>query len=212
MPPVEGPQSHSFSLKRFLIANCKFLSFEFIWFRLALWPTCTHLALTPLPFAPPLSCIPTLVKQTMLDKTSGSLSNCGPRPYKVTLLLNSHPASLQALQFATNLMSSLSVPSTLIVAYIMALNPPGPLPGLASLDKAYNLSIEDEASLEVAKVKGLLAKWNGRLNYEFLEVEGEGETGPLILEFIESQHNDSDLVVVGSRNLGSLQRYVVKCV
>lgn len=50
------------------------------------------------------------------------------------------------------------------------------------------------------------------MNYEFIEVEGEGETGPLIEEYINETHPDLDLLVVGTRNLGGLKRYNAKVI
>ncbi len=52
----------------------------------------------------------------------------------------------------------------------------------------------------------MIQKYDGKINFEFVEIEGEGEVGPILEKYIESEHSDAHLLVVGTRNKGALER------
>jgi nucleotide-binding universal stress UspA family protein len=52
----------------------------------------------------------------------------------------------------------------------------------------------------------MMDKYSGKMNFEFVEIEGEGEVGPILEKYIESEHPDAHLLVVGTRNKGALER------
>ncbi len=65
-----------------------------------------------------------------------------------------------------------------------------------------------------------MVQYQDKINYEFIQIEGEGETGELIevnlqiqyhdfKEYINENHADVDLVVCGTRNQGTLKRWAL---
>ncbi|KAJ3078759.1 Ubiquitin carboxyl-terminal hydrolase 22 [Quaeritorhiza haematococci] len=130
--------------------------------------------------------------------------------YKVVVAVNNSPASFKALDQAVSLCQNLACPYKLFIIYVVALNPPQTLPYIDHLEKAYNVEIQSNAVAEVEACKDYLTKkYAGKVTYDFNEVEGEGETGPLIEEYILENHPDLDLLIVGTRNLGTLKRWVL---
>ncbi len=78
------------------------------------------------------------------------------------------------------------------------------------LEKSYNMEIQQNAAGEIQTCKDyVFEKYGGRISYEFVEVEGEGEIGPIIDEYIQNNHPDLNLLVVGTRNLGGLKKWVL---
>lgn len=136
--------------------------------------------------------------------------------YKVIVPLNDSIEAWNALEYAIQLCQSIS-PSRgykLLLCYIVALNPPNSLPYLDHLDRANNLEIQSKAAKELERCKShLKERYEGTVSYELVEVEGEGETAPLIAEFVKAQEGMGkvDVVVVGSKNmlLGGLRKWVV---
>lgn len=129
--------------------------------------------------------------------------------FKIIVPLDNSDPSWEALSFASDLASSLSTPHKLILVHVAALNPATSLPGLDHLDKAANMDILAKSDKEVEKVRTRLQTLYGdkRLNYELVEVEGEGEVGPVIVEYVMTAHKDAKLVCVGSRNLSGLKKW-----
>jgi nucleotide-binding universal stress UspA family protein len=70
------------------------------------------------------------------------------------------------------------------------------------------MDIQEIAEKEEREILGMLRQEQG-IEYEFIKVEGEGETGQLIEEYVNENHGPGDvsLVVVGTRNQGPLKRY-----
>ncbi|KAI9018939.1 hypothetical protein DFJ74DRAFT_598021, partial [Hyaloraphidium curvatum] len=101
-------------------------------------------------------------------------------PYKVLVPLNDTPEAWHSLDHAVQLVRSLKLPYRLLLVYIVALNPPQSLPYLDHLDKAANLEIQSKAEREIEACKEKLADYEGLVSYELIEVEGEGEVGPVI--------------------------------
>ncbi|KAI8822391.1 uncharacterized protein EV422DRAFT_396652 [Fimicolochytrium jonesii] len=130
-------------------------------------------------------------------------------PLKIMVAANNSPAAFCALDYARRLCEKLgNVQYDLLVVYFVALNPQRNVPYLDHLERAYNMDIQDTAEKDVGLCKAYLkTHYNGRVNYRFLEVEGEGETGPLMEEFVNESHSDLDLFIIGTRNLGTLQRW-----
>ena len=48
--------------------------------------------------------------------------------------------------------------------------------------------------------------YQGKVNYEFIQVEGEGEIGPLIKEYVDTERPDLSMLVVGTRLLRGVQK------
>ncbi|KAJ3044981.1 hypothetical protein HDV00_012401 [Rhizophlyctis rosea] len=130
--------------------------------------------------------------------------------YKVMVAANNSPSSYKALQHAVDLCLRLKCEYKLFIVYFVALNPKRALPYLDHLEKAYNMEIQSTAEKDVAECKEYFSKnYAGQVNYEFVEVEGEGETGPLIEEYVNETHPDLNLLVLGSRELGALKRWAL---
>ncbi|KAI8811015.1 hypothetical protein BJ742DRAFT_166173 [Cladochytrium replicatum] len=131
-------------------------------------------------------------------------------PYRVAVAMNNTGASYHALDTAVSICARFA-PHTdykIYVVHVVALNPPQSIPYLDHLERAYNLEIRATAEAEVeACRKYLESKYADRINYEFLQVEGEGDTGSLVLAYVEGI--GVDLLVVGSRALGNLKRTVL---
>ncbi|KAJ3051342.1 hypothetical protein HK097_007673 [Rhizophlyctis rosea] len=130
--------------------------------------------------------------------------------YKVMVAANNTPSSYKALQTAVDLCLRLKCEYKVYIVYFVALNPGRVLPYLDHLEKAYNMEIQSNAEKDVAECKEYFSKnYAGRVNYEFVEVEGEGETGPLIEEYVNETHPDLNLLVLGTRELGTLKRWAL---
>lgn len=71
----------------------------------------------------------------------------------------------------------------------------------------------DKAATEVEECRKHLTEnySDGNVEYELVEVEGEGEVGVLVARYLEGQEtegNGADLIVCGSRNQGAIKRFV----
>jgi nucleotide-binding universal stress UspA family protein len=96
------------------------------------------------------------------------------------------------------------------VLHFVALNPKQTFPYLDHLEQAYNLEIEDKEASVLQNIKAYLeTHYAGKVNYKFIKVEGEGETGPLIENYVALQVPDCDMVYVGTRNNGPLKRWAL---
>ncbi|KAJ3283649.1 Ubiquitin carboxyl-terminal hydrolase 22 [Borealophlyctis nickersoniae] len=145
-----------------------------------------------------------------MSVTSASASTPPTSPYKVIVAANNTPASYRAVEHAVDLCSRIKGEYKLLIVYFVALNPKRSLPYIDHLEKAYNMEIQDIAQSDVAECKEYFTKhYSNRVNYEFIEVEGESETGPLIEEYITKSHPDLNLLVVGQRALGKLERWAL---
>ncbi|KAI9098273.1 hypothetical protein DFS34DRAFT_620193 [Phlyctochytrium arcticum] len=131
--------------------------------------------------------------------------------FTVMVAANNTSASRTALDHAIKLCGALRVKCKLYVVYFIALNPKQTLPYIDHLEKAYNMEIQSNAETDVEEGKKYLAEHTvgKHFSYEFVQVEGEGETGPLIEEYIRENHTDLDLFIVGTRNLGGLQKWAL---
>lgn len=98
----------------------------------------------------------------------------------------------------------------LTVLYVTPLNPPSSLPYIDHLEKGYNFEIMESAIKDIEKVKMYLDTTVGpRIDeYEVVELEGEGEAGELIDEYVKDLGDAVKMVVVGTRNNGALKRWV----
>lgn len=132
--------------------------------------------------------------------------------YKVLVALNNSPSGFKAMDHAVDICHKMAgnVHTMIYVVYMVAKNPPQSLPYLDHLDRAFNKEIDQDAAKDIAACKEyLVSKYEHKINYSFIEVEGEGETGPLLEEYIRDAHPDVNLVVTGTRNFGSLKRWVL---
>jgi nucleotide-binding universal stress UspA family protein len=92
----------------------------------------------------------------------------------------------------------------------VALNPKQTFPYLDHLEKAYNLEIEEQEMQVVKDCRDYLDRcYAGKVTYKFIKVEGQGETGPLIEEYINQEISDADMLYVGTRNNGPLKRWAL---
>ncbi|TPX37778.1 hypothetical protein SeMB42_g06884 [Synchytrium endobioticum] len=103
---------------------------------------------------------------------------------KIGIAYNNTPGSLKALQTAVDLCMGMNVHSYILyIVYVVALNPPAILPGMDGIEQGFNAQIHKDAKKELQECKAHLdMNYAGRVNYEFIQVEGEGEIGPLIKE------------------------------
>ncbi|KAI8920906.1 hypothetical protein DFJ77DRAFT_447816 [Powellomyces hirtus] len=136
------------------------------------------------------------------------ISQSKSQTLKIVVAANNTPSSYKALEYALSLCCKIPAANYMLeIVYFVALNPHQTLPYIDHLERAYNLEIQEAAEKEVAICKKYLAQhFDGKVKYNLIEVEGEGETGPLIEEYINETHPDLDLFIVGTRNLGSIQR------
>ena len=63
--------------------------------------------------------------------------------------------------------------------------------------------------MAVKECQSYLERYSGKVNYQFIKVEGEGEIGPLMEGYIKQQLPDLDMVYVGTRNNGPLKRWAL---
>ncbi|KAI9007355.1 hypothetical protein BC832DRAFT_449676 [Gaertneriomyces semiglobifer] len=116
--------------------------------------------------------------------------------YKVMVAVNNTPQSYKALDTAVNLCKKLKVEYKLYIVYFVALNPKQSIPYIDHLERAYNMEIQSNAEVDVQQCKQHLSElYSGKVNYEFVEVEGEGETGPLIEEVRAHSYCSNDVAV-----------------
>ncbi|KAJ3016255.1 hypothetical protein HKX48_004136 [Thoreauomyces humboldtii] len=131
-------------------------------------------------------------------------------PLKIIVAANNTPSAYHALAYTLSLCARLPAESYVLeVVHFCALNPKQSLPYIDHLERAYNMEIQENSEKDVAECKAYLAKHAGKVVYEFISVEGEGETGPLIEEYVNESYPDPDLFIVGTRNLGTLQRWAL---
>ncbi|KAI8590674.1 hypothetical protein HDU88_007695 [Geranomyces variabilis] len=153
----------------------------------------------------------TTAKNVAFKADAEQQSSPSANPLKIIVAANNTPSARKALDYALALCSKIPPACyRLEVVHFTALNPQQTLPYIDHLERAYNMEIQEAAEKDVAVCKKYLNEhFAGKIKYEFIEVEGEGETGPLIEEYISESHPDLDLFIVGTRNLGSLQRWAL---
>lgn len=141
----------------------------------------------------------------MIDSISPS-----PSPSSSLLLCccDGSKEALAALDKAISLAETNSWKLT--VLYVTPLNPPSSLPYIDHLEKGYNMEILESAIKDIEKVKMYLETAVGpRIDeFEVIELEGEGEAGTLIDSYVKDLGDAIKMVVVGTRNNGTLKRYV----
>lgn len=114
----------------------------------------------------------------------------------------SYLAIQKAVELCQNLKSY-----KLTIAYFIAFNPASSTPFIDHLEKSYNMEIEDQSKVELEKCRVHLSEnYFNKVDYEFVEVQGEGEVGVLIEQYIRDKA--VDLVVCGSRNQGAVKRWI----
>jgi nucleotide-binding universal stress UspA family protein len=114
---------------------------------------------------------------------------------QILVALNDTPASLKALDRAVNHVLSLKCKYKLYLIHFVALNPPQNFPYLDHLDKGFNLEIQEEEDKIVDRLASKLQrKYYGKIDYSFIKVEGNGEVGPIIEEYIQSKLPNLDMV------------------
>ncbi len=129
---------------------------------------------------------------------------------QILVALNDSPASFRALDAAVKHVLSLKSKYNLYLIHFVALNPPQNLPYLDHLDKGFNLEIQEEEDKIIDKLASKLQdKYYGKVNYSFIKVEGNGELGPIIEEYIQAQLPNLDMVYVGTRNHGVLKKWAL---
>jgi len=130
------------------------------------------------------------------------------KQYKIMVALNDTIESWDAVDAAIQLCTHFAPDAyRLLLVYVVALNPVQSLPYLDHLDRAYNIEIIENAQKEVDACKNHLLKcYSGKVNYEFVQVEGEGETGPVIAQYLAESHADLNMLVLGSRNLTGVKK------
>ncbi|KAJ3393607.1 hypothetical protein HDU92_007646 [Lobulomyces angularis] len=128
--------------------------------------------------------------------------------YKIFVAANATEQSYEAINFAAQLCKNLK-DYKLIIGFFVPLNSETNIPYLDHLDKSYNMEIQEQSEKELKELKGFLKKnYYEKVDYDFFEVEGEGEAGPLIKEYLEKNYKDINLCCVGSRHLGGLKKLV----
>lgn len=139
---------------------------------------------------------------------------------QILVALNDTPASFKALDAAIKHVLSLKVEYKLFLIHFVALNPPQNFPYLDHLDKGFNIEIQEEEDKIVTRLaQKLQDNYYGKVNYSFIKVEGNGEVGPIIEDYIQSQLPLLDMVysiflhefmiIVGTRNHGALKRWAL---
>ena len=114
---------------------------------------------------------------------------------QILVALNDSPASFKALDAAVKHVQSLKVSYELFLIHFVALNPPQAFPYLDHLDKGFNIEIQEtEDKIVNSLAKKLQDNYYGKVNYSFIKVEGNGETGPIIEEYIQSQLPNLDMI------------------
>ncbi|KAL7754437.1 hypothetical protein RI367_000418 [Sorochytrium milnesiophthora] len=131
-----------------------------------------------------------------------------PHPYTLVTAVDASAPSLHAIDFAASLVVSMSS-YRLLVVYVTALNKASRLPYFDHLDKAYNLEIQDEAKSAIQECKSYLHRFDTKISYEFIEVEGEGEVGPILEKFIVEKEPRCSMAVVGTNNHGGIKRMIL---
>ncbi|TPX33514.1 hypothetical protein SmJEL517_g03594 [Synchytrium microbalum] len=138
--------------------------------------------------------------------------------YKVGVAFNNTPGSLKALQTAVDLCMNMKVPYMIYIAFVVALNPPALLPGMDSIEQGFNTQIHEDAKKELTECKAHLdVFYRNKANYEFVNIEGEGDTAQLLKEYFDRDHPDLNLFVVGTTSktmvgrmfLGSVSDFLV---
>lgn len=114
---------------------------------------------------------------------------------EILVALNDTPASFKALDAAMKHVLSLKSKYKLYLIHFVALNPPQNFPYLDHLDKGFNLEIQEQEDKIVDRLaQKLQEKYYGKVNYSFIKVEGNGEVGPIIEEYIQSQLPNLDMI------------------
>ncbi|KNE62023.1 hypothetical protein AMAG_07281 [Allomyces macrogynus ATCC 38327] len=126
-------------------------------------------------------------------------------PYVVLTAVDASAPSWHAVDFAANLVAHLSN-YRLLVVYVTALNRTSRFPYLDHLDKAYNLEIQHEAKSAIQECQAYLHRFDDNVSYELIEIEGEGEVGPLLEKYIDEHVPDCNLVVLGTHGHQGLKK------
>ena len=127
---------------------------------------------------------------------------------KILLALNQSEHSYKALQHAIKLCKSLKQYSLQIIN-IVALNPKTSLPIFDEIDTASNLEITEKSENERKWCEETIKKECDDVKYEFLQIEGEGDVGHVLKQYIDENSLELDLIVMGSSHKGSFEKWVV---
>ncbi|KAI9187861.1 hypothetical protein H9P43_002252 [Blastocladiella emersonii ATCC 22665] len=136
-----------------------------------------------------------------IDMSAASSSSV----YTVVVAVDSSVPSLHAFDAAARLVARLAE-YRLVVIHCTALNKTSRFPYFDHLDKAYNLEIQDESRAAINECKAYLRQFDDLVDYELVEVEGEGDVGPLIERYLADNVPECDLVVIGTHNHQGLKK------
>ncbi|KAJ3115784.1 hypothetical protein HK098_006869, partial [Nowakowskiella sp. JEL0407] len=128
--------------------------------------------------------------------------------YKVVVAMDTSKPSKTAVQHACRLVSHMKAGEyKLHFVYVLGLNPKTTFPYIDQLEKSYNLELTEKAQKEVEECKTWLVENAApSCEYVFMEIKGEGDVGPLLIEYCDEAQ--IDLLIVGCRGLGPLGRAV----
>ncbi|KAG5462481.1 MAG: hypothetical protein BJ554DRAFT_4940, partial [Olpidium bornovanus] len=126
-------------------------------------------------------------------------------PYTVVVPFDDSAGSREALWKAARLVSVLANPR-LVVLHVTCLNAPARVPGLDGVEKASNSDIRRASGDQVDACKSYLAKLE--VAYEWFAIEGHGTPGQVIESFIKEKVPECDLVIMGTRGLTGLKKWV----
>jgi nucleotide-binding universal stress UspA family protein len=104
--------------------------------------------------------------------------------FQLIVAADNSPQSLKAMEVAVKFCLGLKQPYVIYVLHAVALNPKQTLPYIDHLEKAYNLEIMEEQEKVIKDLQQKLHKYAGKVNYKLIKVEGEGEEGPILEDFI----------------------------
>lgn len=127
---------------------------------------------------------------------------------KIVLALNKSEHSLKALEHTVKLCKSLKHYNLQIIN-IVALNPKTTLPIFDEIDIASNIEITEKSENERKWCEQMIKQECDVIKYEFLQLEGEGEVGLVLKQYIDENSLELDLIVMGSSHKGSIEKYIV---
>ncbi|KAI8903393.1 hypothetical protein EDD86DRAFT_98874 [Gorgonomyces haynaldii] len=123
---------------------------------------------------------------------------------KVICAVNNTPQAFQAAKFCEKMCSSMRSYELRIVFYV-ALNQKNTLPYLDHLEQGFNIEIQEQAEKDSMEIVKFLQTLD--VKYEYEMISETSELGPLMEQHINKQ--EVDLVVCGTRNNGTLSRWVL---
>ncbi|KAI9209247.1 uncharacterized protein BJ171DRAFT_485873 [Polychytrium aggregatum] len=131
--------------------------------------------------------------------------------YKVIVAADSSSPSQQAIMHGVELCQRVAPnPCRLIIIHVTALNPRSSLPYIDNMEKSFNYEIKVSEKQEIQLCKDFIERSVAdKVPYDFVQIEGEGDVGPLIEEFVKESHPDTNMLVLGTRNLGTVQRWAL---